>query len=76
MSKSNPTSDISAIQGYIRKADRQLMYDMLNGLDFMRDLAAGVRRRVREITDLNKLKVDEGIRPHNSDIENAKGKRN
>lgn len=75
MSKSNPTSDIVDIQGYIRKADKKLMYDMLNGLDFMKDLAAGVRRNVRETIDLNKLKVDDGVRPHNSDIEDAKGKR-
>lgn len=76
MSKSNPTQDITAIKGYIEKNDKKMFYDMFNGLDIINDLAAGLRRNVRTKQYLNKLKVEEGVRPSNTDIEKAKGKRN
>lgn len=69
----NPATDISAIKGYIHKQDKQLINQMLNGLDLAKDLP--VRRNVREPLDLNKMTVDNGARPLNLDIETAKGGR-
>lgn len=66
-------TDISAIQGYIEKYDKTLINQMLNGLDIARDLP--VRRNVREPLQLNKMSVDDGARPLNTDIELAKGGR-
>lgn len=68
-----PATDISAIKGYIEKQDRQLINQMLNGLDIVRDL--DVRRNVREPLALNKMSVDAGVRPLNLDIETAKAGR-
>lgn len=69
----SPASDISAIKGAIHKQDKQLINQMLNGLDIVKDLA--VRRGVRQPLDLNKMTVDSGARPLNIDIETAKGGR-
>lgn len=68
-----PATDITAIKGYIEKQDRQLINEMLNGLDLVTDLS--VRRNVREPLALNKMTVDDGARPLNLDIEKAKGGR-
>lgn len=69
----NPATDISAIEGYIHKQDKQLINQMLNGLDLINDLT--VLRNVREPRDLNKMSVDDGARPLNLSIETAKGGR-
>ncbi|MDN3688676.1 hypothetical protein [Cyclobacterium jeungdonense] len=68
-----PATDIEAIKGYIEKQDRQLINQMLNSLDIVRDL--DVRRNVREPLALNKMTVDAGARPLNVDIETAKSGR-
>lgn len=69
----SPATDISALQGYITKYDRTLIYQMLNGLDFVRDL--DIIRNLREPRALSKMTVDEGVRRLNLDIESAKGGR-
>jgi hypothetical protein len=66
-------TDISAIQGYINKYDKTLINQMLNGLDIAKDLP--VIRNVTEPLDLYKMTVDDGARPLNTDIEEAKGGR-
>jgi hypothetical protein len=76
MPASQVTQNIEAIRGYIQQNDRELIYQMLNGLDFIKDLSVGLRRNVREVQLLNKLTVDGGIRPFNDAIDSAKGKRN
>ncbi len=68
-----PATDISALQGYITKYSTTLINQMLNGLDFIRDLA--VERTVREPRALPKMTVDEGVRRLNVSIETAKGGR-
>ena len=68
-----PATDITAIKGYIVKQDRQLINEMLNGLDLVKDLI--VRRNVTEPLELNKMTVDNGARPLNLDIETAKSGR-
>jgi hypothetical protein len=69
----SPATDISALQGYITKYDKTLIYQMLNGLDFVKDLA--IIRNLREPRALPKMTVDEGVRRLNLDIEQAKGGR-
>ncbi len=69
----SPASDVSALEGYIRKADKRLIGQALNGLDFIKDLR--VIRNLREPRDLNKMTVADGIRRLNVDIEHAKGGR-
>lgn len=68
-----PATDISALQGYIAKYDKKLINQMLNGLDFVKDLT--VLRDVREPLTMAKMVVDEGVRRHDLDIETAKGGR-
>jgi hypothetical protein len=68
-----PATDITAIKGYIAKQDKTLIHQMLNELDIVKDLT--VLRNVREPRDLNKMTVDDGVRPLNLDIEKAKGGR-
>lgn len=75
MPQPKTTSDISAIKGYIEKHDKQLIKEYLNGLDFIKDLASGVRRNVRTEVSLNKMTVGEGVRKLNTAIEEAKHKR-
>lgn len=70
-----PATDISAIEGYIHKQDRKLINQMLNGLDIANDPSVQVLRNVREPLDMNKMIVDKGARPLNTDIETAKGGR-
>ncbi len=69
----SPATDITAIKGYIAKQDKTLIHQMLNELDIVKDLT--VIRNVREPRDLNKMTVDDGVRPLNLDIEKAKGGR-
>jgi len=64
--------DISAIKGYLKKSDKVLIQQMLNGLDVMNDLP-GSRRNVKTITQLNKMTVDPGVRPLNTGVKEAKG---
>jgi hypothetical protein len=66
--------DISAIKGYLKKSDKVLIQQMLNGLDVMNDLP-GSRRNVKTITQLNKMTVDPGVRPLNTGVKEAKGGR-
>ncbi len=68
-----PATDISLIKGYIEKQDTTLINQMLNGLDFVKDLT--VLRNVRQPLALNKMTVDKGNRRLNTDIETAKGGR-
>ena len=68
-----PATDISAIKGYIAKQDKVLIHQMLNELDIVKDLPT--LKNVREPRDLNKMTVDDGVRPLNLDIEKAKGGR-
>ena len=68
---------VDALGGYIRKYDRKFIKEMLNGLDFVKDLDenGGVIRNLRSPLDLMKMTVDDGVRPLNTDIEQAKGGR-
>ncbi len=68
-----PATNIEAIRGYIEKYDKTLIHQMLNELDVAKDLP--VRRNVREPLQLNKMTVDSGARPLNTDIELSKGGR-
>jgi hypothetical protein len=70
-----PATDITAIEGYIHKQDRKLINQMLNSLDIAKDPSVQVLRNVREPLDMNKMTVDAGARPLNTDIETAKGGR-
>ncbi len=72
---SQVTQDIEAIRGYIQEYGPDLIYDMLNGLDFVRDLPEGIIRNLRTERNLPKMVVDDGVRPHNTEVEDAKGKR-
>lgn len=69
------TNDIDAIKGYIRTYDRHLISQTLNSLDFFTDPDIRVIRNLRETMDLNKMVVEDGIRPLNTDVLSAKGKR-
>lgn len=66
--------DISAIKGYLKKSDKVLIQQMLNGLDVVNDLP-GTRRNVKTITKLPKMTVDAGVRPLNTGVKEAKGGR-
>jgi hypothetical protein len=68
-----PATDITAIKGYIAKQDKTLINQMLNELDIVKDLPT--LKNVREPRQLNKMTVDDGVRPLNLDIEKAKGGR-
>jgi len=70
-----PASDISAIKGFIEKQDGKLINQTLNSLDIANDPDIQVLRNVRSPLALNKMTVDKGIRPLNTDIETAKGGR-
>jgi hypothetical protein len=65
--------DISLIKGYIHKQDKNLINQMLNGLDIAQDLYS--LKNIREPRDLNKMTVDKGIRRLNTEIDTAKGGR-
>lgn len=69
----SPVTDISALQGYITKYDKKLINEMLNGLDFVKDL--DIIRNLREPRALPKMTVDEGVRRLNLAIKTAKGGR-
>lgn len=68
-----PATSVEALQGWITKYDKTLIYQMLNGLDFVKDL--DIIRNLREPRALPKMTVDEGVRRLNLDIEQAKGGR-
>ena len=69
------TVNIDAIRGYIQKNDRKLIGQTLNALDIFNDLREGVMRNVLTETHLNKMTVEDGVRPLDTTIETEKSKR-
>jgi len=68
-----PTTDVSALQGWITKYDTQKINQALNGMDIAKDLT--VIRNLREPMALPKMTVDKGVRRLSLDIETEKGGR-
>ena len=71
----NLHDDISAIQGYLKKYAPDLISQFLNTLEIFNNPNIRVIRNLRTEMDLNKMTVEDGVRPLNTSIENAKGKR-
>lgn len=74
MPVAQPMTTIDAVRGYIQQNDKKLIGETMESLDFIKDLP-GTIRNLREERNFNKMTVDEGARPHNSEIEQAKGGR-
>lgn len=70
-------SNFDAIQGFLAKNDRRLMAEILNDLEIVNhmDTYGSVIRNLRTEMNLNKLTVGAGVRPLNTDIEDAKHQR-
>lgn len=66
-------SDFAAITKYAGQFDRQLVSQMLNGLDFL-DQVRVMRKASAHGVLLPKMTVSKGIRPLNLNVEDPKGK--
>ena len=66
-------TDIEAIKGYLKKYDKELITQALNGNTLAQSLT--VKRNLRTKWAFPKIVVDGGIRPHDTNIVNAKGGR-
>lgn len=68
------TADISALSGYLKKYDKQLIGRMLNGLSFFNDPTLGAKRGLRTPEKLYKYTGSKGVRRLNTAIEDPKSK--
>lgn len=64
------TQDVTAIQNYAGTYSQALIARMLNGLDIAKDIK--VIRNVKEPLNLTKFEANKGIRPLNTNVEEAK----
>lgn len=61
------TQDIEAIKGYAGQYDKNLIGQMLNGLDIAKDVK--VIRNIKTALNLTKLEIANGFRPLNTSVE-------
>lgn len=63
------TQDVDAIKGYAGQYDKNLIGQMLNGLDIMKDIK--VIRNIKTALNLTKLEIANGFRPLNTSVEDG-----
>lgn len=65
-----PTQDVTAIKGYGGTYQRELIMQMLNGLDIASDIK--VLRNIKTALNLTKFEAKNGLRPLNTAVEDGK----
>lgn len=65
-----PTQDVAAIKNYAGQYSKDLIGQMLNGLDIAKDIK--VIRNIKTALNLTKLTVANGFRPLNTSVEEGK----